>query len=46
MKHETARGITRFTAMLCADYPDPDIIRVAGDFYMMSTTFIKRGNKK
>jgi len=24
---------------LCADYPDPDIIRVTNDFYMVSTTF-------
>lgn len=25
---------------LYADYPDPDIIRVGGDFYMVSTTFV------
>ena len=25
---------------LYADYPDPDIIRVGGDFYMVSTTFM------
>lgn len=26
--------------ILYADYPDPDIIRVGGDFYMVSTTFV------
>ena len=26
--------------MLYADYPDPDIIRVTNDFYMVSTTFV------
>lgn len=25
---------------LCADYPDPDIIRVGGDFYFATTTFV------
>ena len=45
MKHETVRGITRFTAVLRADYPDPGIIRVADDFDMVFTTFINRGNK-
>src|SRR5512143_1533161 len=25
---------------LYADYPDPDIIRVGSDFYMVSTTFV------
>jgi len=26
--------------VLYADYPDPDIIRVGEDFYMVSTTFV------
>src|SRR5512139_3453201 len=26
--------------VLYADYPDPDIIRVGSDFYMVSTTFV------
>ncbi len=26
--------------VLYADYPDPDIIRVSNDFYMVSTTFV------
>jgi beta-xylosidase len=26
--------------VLYADYPDPDIIRVGGDFYMVTTTFV------
>ena len=26
--------------VLYADYPDPDVIRVANDFYMVSTTFV------
>jgi len=26
--------------VLYADYPDPDIIRVTNDFFMVSTTFV------
>ncbi|MBD5778353.1 family 43 glycosylhydrolase [Pelagicoccus sp. NFK12] len=35
------QGDGRFTnPVLYADYPDPDIIRVGDDFYMVSTTFV------
>ncbi|MGH7997438.1 MAG: glycoside hydrolase family 43 protein [Opitutaceae bacterium] len=38
---QSDRGDGTFTnPPLYADYPDPDIIRVGGDFYLVSTTFV------
>lgn len=38
---ESDNGDGTFTnPVLYADYPDPDIIRVGDDFYMVSTTFV------
>ena len=41
MKRETARGIIRFNAALYADYPGPDITRLADDFFMVSSGVYK-----
>ncbi len=39
MRHSDNLNGTFTNPVIFANYPDPDIIRVGGDFYMVSSTF-------